>query len=173
MYLHSTCSLFTKNKEKIHKLIQTGNRSYICRNDLDKACFQRDMAYVVYKNLTKRTEPDKVLKDKAFNPKAGDPKYDGYEGGLTSMAYRFFDKKSAGSGINSMLNQQVANVLLKPIIRKFKRRKAHFSFKDNIWEADLADMRSISKYNNEITFLLRVIDIFSKYPLFLMHFKVY
>ena len=52
---------FTKNKEKIQKFMQTGNTNYIYKNDLDKACFQHDMAYRKYKDLTKRTESDKVL----------------------------------------------------------------------------------------------------------------
>ena len=51
----------------------------------------------------------------------------------------------------------------KPIIRKFEKRKVHATFKDNIWDADLADMQLLSKHNKEIRFLLCVIDIFSKY----------
>ena len=62
-------------------------------------------------------------------------------------------------------NQQLAEELRKPIIRKFKKRKAHSVFKDNIWGADLADMQLISKYNKRIRSLLCVIDIFSKYAL--------
>ena len=61
------------------------------------------------------------------------------------MAYEFFDKKSTGSGIKSMSNQQLADELHKPIIRKFKQRKVCSSFKDNIWGAVLADMHLISK----------------------------
>ena len=85
------------------------------------------------------------------------------------MVYKFFDKKSAGSGVkhvNTKLapqNQQLAEELHKPIIRKFKKRKVYSAFKDNIWGADLADMQLLSKYNKGIRFLLCVIDIFSKY----------
>ena len=85
------------------------------------------------------------------------------------MVYKFFDKKSTGSGtkqVNTKLtpqNQQLAEELQKPIIKKFKKRKIHAAFKDNIWRADLADMQLISKYNKGIRFLLCVIDIFSKY----------
>ena len=85
------------------------------------------------------------------------------------MVYKFFDKKSAGSGakhVNIKLtppNQQLAEELRKPIIEKFEKRKVHAAFKDNIWGADLADMQLLSKYNKGIRFLLCVIDIFSKY----------
>ena len=79
------------------------------------------------------------------------------------MIYKFFDKKSKGAGIKSMPNQQLANELNKPIIRKFKKRKVYSSFKDNIWGADLADIQLISKYNKGIRYLLCAIDLFSKY----------
>ena len=114
--------------------------------------------------MAKRTQSDKVLKDKAFEI-ADNPKYDGYQRGLTSVVYKFFDKKSKGSGIKNEIkeNQQLANELHKPIIRKFKKRKLYFSFKDNIWVVDLADMQLISKYNKGIRYLLCAIDLFSKY----------
>ena len=106
--------------------------------------------------MERRTQSDIVLKNKAFKI-ANDPKYNGYERGLASMVYKFFDKKSKGSG------SQLANELHKPIIRKFKKRKVYYSFKDNIWGVDLADMQLISKYNKGIKYLLCVIDLFSKY----------
>ena len=62
-----------------------------------------------------------------------DPKYDGYQRGLASMVYEFFDKKSSGSGIVNEPNYQLANELHKTIIRKFKKRKVYSSFRDNIW----------------------------------------
>ena len=76
------------------------------------------------------------------------------------MVYKFFDKKSKGSGVKQ--NQQLANELHKPIIRKFKKRKVYSSFEDTIW-LDLADMQLISKYNKGIRYLLCAIDLFSKY----------
>ena len=80
------------------------------------------------------------------------------------MVYKFFDKKTAGSGIKSMQqNEQLAEELHKPIIRKLKKRKMYSSFKDNIWGADLANMQLISKFNKGFRFLLCIIDIFSKY----------
>ena len=71
---------------------------FIYRNDLDKACFQHDMAYGKYKDLNKRTQSDKVLRNKAFEI-ARNPKYDGNQRGLSTVVYKFFDKRSKGSGI--------------------------------------------------------------------------
>ena len=81
------------------------------------------------------------------------------------MVYKFFDKKSSGSGVNIPLefNEQLPKELQKPIIRKFKKRKVYSGFNGNISGADLADMQLISKFNKECRFLLCVIDIFSKY----------
>ena len=79
------------------------------------------------------------------------------------MFYKFFNKTSKGSGVAMLQNQQLAEELHKPIIRKFKKRRVFSSFKDNIWGADLADMQLISKFNKGIRFLFCVIDIFSKY----------
>ena len=76
------------------------------------------MAYGDFKDLTKRTATDKVLRDKAFKI-ASDQKYDGYQRGLASMVYKLFDKKSSGSGIVNKENIQLADELHKPIIRKF------------------------------------------------------
>ena len=101
--------------------MQTGNADYIYKNDLDKACFQHDMAYGKYKDLTKRTQSNKDLRDKAFEI-ASNPKYDGYQRDLASMVFKMFDKKSTGSGMNSISNQQLADELHKPIYWKFKRR---------------------------------------------------
>ena len=75
------------------------------------------------------------------------------------MVYKCFDKKS----IFIPQNEQLANELHKPIIRKFRKRKVYSVFKDNVWGADLADMQLLSKYNKGIRFLLSLIDIFSKY----------
>ena len=108
--------------------------------------------------MIKRTQSDKVLRDKAFKI-ASNPKHDG----LDSMVCKFFDKNSKGRSIKSMPNQQLADELHEPIIRKIKKRRVYLSFKDNIWGVDLADLQLISKYNKGIRFLLCVIDIFSKY----------
>ena len=78
------------------------------------------MVYGVFKDIARRTASDEVLRDKTFNI-AKNPKYDGYQRGLASMVYKFFDKKSTGSGVNIPLefNEQLAEELHKPIIRKF------------------------------------------------------
>ena len=76
-FTYSACGPFTKNKQKIEKFMQTGNKDFIYKNELDKACFQYDMAYGKSKDLAKRKQSDKVLRDKAFKI-ASDPKYDGY-----------------------------------------------------------------------------------------------
>ena len=147
-FTYSACGPFTKNKKRIEKFMQTGNTDFIYKNELDKACFQHDMAYGKSKDFIKRTQSDKVLRDKAFKI-ASDPKYDGYQRGLASMVYKFFDKKSSGSCITEP-NYQLADEIHKPIIRKIKKRKVYSSFKDHIWGVDLAVMQSLSKYNTGI-----------------------
>ena len=170
-FTYSACGPFTKHKQRIQKFKETGDTNYIYKNEFDKTCFAHDAAYSDSKDLTKRTVADKILKNRAFNI-AKDPKYDGYQRGLASMVYKFFDKESKRSGVKNVnikltpQNQQLAEELLQPIIRKFEKRKVHAAFKDNIWGADLADMQLLNKYNKGIRFLLCVIDIFSKYAWF-------
>ena len=111
------------------------------------------MAYGDFKGLARRTVADKVLRNKAFNI-AKDTKYDGYQRELDSMVYKFFDKETAGSGIKSMSqNGQLAEEIQKPIIKKFKKRKVYSTFRDNIWDANLADVQLISKFNKGYRFL--------------------
>ena len=88
------------------------------------------MAYWDFKDLAKGTASNKVLWDTAFNI-AKNLKYDGYQRGLTSMVYKFFEKKSTGSDIRNEItqNQQLAEGLHKLIIRKLKKRKVYSSFK--------------------------------------------
>ena len=121
-FTYSACGPFTKNKERVQKFMQTGNTDFIYKNELDKASFQRNMAYSKSKHLVKRTQSDKVLRDKTFKI-ASDSKYDGYQRGLASMVYKFFDKKSSGSGITNEPKYQLVDEHHKPIIRKFKKRK--------------------------------------------------
>ena len=97
------------------------------------------------------------------------PIYDGYQRGLASMVYKFFDSKVApldkkpmsGKGIKN--NKFLAKELHKPVIKKFNKRKVYSKFKDNIWGVDLADMRLLSKQNKSIKYLLCAIGLFSKY----------
>ena len=140
---------------------------------LGKACFAHDAAYSDSKDLTKRTVADKILRNRAFNI-AKDQKYDGYQRGLASMVYNFFDKRSKGSGAKHVnikrtpQNQQLAEELHKPIIIKFEKRKVHAAFKDNIWGADLADMQLLSKYNKGIRFyyvlLIFLVNMLGLFP---------
>ena len=122
------------------------------------------MAYADLKDLTRRTASDKILPDKAFSI-AKNSKYDGCQRGLASMVYTFLEKKTSVSGIRNenMSDQQLAEELLKPIIRKFNKRKVQSPFIDNVWGADLADTQLISKFIKGLRFLLCVIDIYSKY----------
>ena len=99
------------------------------------------MVYGDFKHLPTRTASDKLLRGKAFNT-SKNPRRDGYQRGLASINFKFFDKKSAtykGTGINSE-NQQLAEELHKFITKKSKKCKISSSFKDNIWGGDIADM---------------------------------
>ena len=118
------------------------------------------MAYGDFKDVKKRTAADKFLRDKAFNV-AKNPKYDGYQRGLAPMVYKFFDKNTKGSGVTLAnksaiksvpQNEQLAEELHKPIIRKFEKRKVYSAFKDNVWAADLADTQLISKFIKDLHF---------------------
>ena len=130
-FTYSACGPFIKHEQRIQKFKETGDTNYIYKNELEKACFVHDVAYSDSKDLTKRTVADKILKNKGFDI-AKDPKYDGYQRGLASMVYKFFDskvtspdKKSVGSGakhVNTKLipqNEELADQLHKPVIRKF------------------------------------------------------
>ena len=172
----------------MQKLKETGDSIYICQSEPDKACFQHDRAYGDFKNLPKRRTSDKVLRDKEFNI-ADNPKYDKYQYGLASVAFKIFDKKSAllawseilptwatwgtrdkstsGGSIKNenVQNQELVKKVQKQFIRKFEKPKvhSHSSFIDNIWGADLVDMQMKNKFKKGINFLLCVIDNFRKY----------
>ena len=120
---YSACGLNTKNRKRIQKFYETGDSRYISQNELDKECFQNDIAYEHFKDLTRRTASDKMLRDKAFNI-AKNSKYDGYQRGLLQWFRTFFEKKTSGSGIknDNMSDQQLAEDLHKPIIRNFHKK---------------------------------------------------
>ena len=141
-FVYSACGPFNKHKERIKKFKQTDEMCYIYRNELDKACFQHNSPYADHKNLISRTKSGKVLRDKAYNI-ASNPEYDGYQRGLVSMVYKFFDKKSMGSGIKK--DSSLILAYHKLVIRKFNKRKVYSQFKDNIWGVDLEDRQSLSK----------------------------
>ena len=116
------------------------------------------MDYGGFKDVAKITAADKVLRNKAFNV-GKYPEYDGYKRGLASMVYKFFDKKTKGSGLSHTIksttqNKQLPEELHKPIIKKFKERRLYSAFKENIWSADLADMQLISKFNKGFRFFI-------------------
>ena len=114
-FTYSACGPFTKHKQRIQKFKETGDTNYIYKNKLDKACFVHDAAYSDSKDLTKRTVADKILRNKAFNI-AKNQKYDGYQRGLGSVVYKFFDKKSAsladkstkGSGVTELTSKSLS-----------------------------------------------------------------
>ena len=132
-FVYSACDPFTRHKERIKEFKRTGDTRYIYRNELDKGCFQHDSVYADHKDLINRTEADKVLRGKAHDI-ASNPEYDGYQRGLASMVYKFFDKKSTRSGFKKLKNSSsiLADELHEPIIRKLAKRKVYSQFKDNI-----------------------------------------
>ena len=150
----------------MQKFKETEDSIYIYRNELDKACFQHAMVCGDFKDLARRTVSDKVLKGKGFSI-AKNPKYIGYQRGLASVVYNFFDKKSRVSGVATLQKEQLAEELHKPIIKKFKRRKVYSSFKGNICGDDVANIQLISTFNKGFRFLLGVTDIANKHGIFL------
>ena len=113
-FVYSACGPFSRHKERI--------------KELDKACFQLDSAYADHKYLINRTKSDKVLRDKAYDI-ASNPEYDGYQRGLANMVYKFFDKKSTGSGFKKLKNTTkpsssiLADELYKPILENLIKEK--------------------------------------------------
>ena len=124
--------------EIVNKFLLAGDK-----NELDRACFQHDVAYGDFKDLARRLGSDKVLRDKAFNI-TKNLKYNEYQAGLASMVYRFLDKKSASGSVaaNNEIKQnlQLAEELHKPTIRNFKKRTVYSEFTGNICGAGLADI---------------------------------
>ena len=96
---YSACGLFTRHQKRIDMFMEDERLSNILKNRLDAACFQHDSAYAKYKDRANRRQSDIVLKIKALKI-ATDPRVDGYQGGLASMVYKFFNERTKGSGIN-------------------------------------------------------------------------
>ena len=111
-FTFSACGPCTKHHERILKFRGAGNLKHLYRNELDKGCFAHDATYSDSKDLAKRTISDKILKIK----------HDEHQRELASMVCKFFDRKT-GSGIS--LNEQLAEELHKPVIKKFKRTKVY------------------------------------------------
>ena len=103
-FTYSAWEPFTKNKERTQKFKETGDTKHIYKNKFDKARFQHGMSHGDFKNLARKIASDKVLRDKASNF-AKNAKHDGYQRGLASIVYDFFDKKSSGNGVNNEIKQ--------------------------------------------------------------------
>ena len=160
---YSACGPFTRHQQRINDFMKDGKLCHIAKFRLDGACFQHDSAYAKYKDRLNRKKSDVALKNTALKI-AMDPKVNGYQGGLASMVYKFFNERKKGMGLKNSLNNEIlATELHKTIIKNFKRRKVYSSFKDNICGIDLADMSLINKFNKGIKYLLCVIDLFSRY----------
>ena len=128
-FTYSACGHLPETKKELKNL---------CRQEIEILFTEMSMIWTWFclwqiksKDLAKKTQSDKVLRDKAFKI-ASDPKYDGYQRGLASMVYKFFDKKSSGSGVDAEPHYQLENELHREIIRKFKRRKV-YSFLEAIF----------------------------------------
>ena len=164
-FVYSACGPFTRHKERIKEFKRTGDTRLLYRNELDKACFKHDAAYTKYKDVENRLISAQKLKNSACDI-ASNPKYDGYQRGLASMAYKFFDSKVAKLDKKTMSgkgnakhtakpislersgnNKILAEELHKPVIKKFNKRKVYSQFKDNIWGVELTDMQSLSRKN--------------------------
>ena len=118
-FTYSACGPFTKYCKRIQKFKEAGNLKYLYRNELGKACFAHDAAYSDSKDLAKEAIWDKILTDRAYEI-ARNHKYHGYQRALASMIYKIFDEKT-GSEVN--VNEELAEELHKPVIKKIKRRK--------------------------------------------------
>ena len=168
-FVYSACGPFIRHKERIKEFKRTDDTRLLYRNELDKACFKHDAAYAKYKDVENRSKiqkSDQKLRYSAYDI-ASNPVYDGYQRGLASMVYKFFESKVAlldkktMSGKGTKNNKILAEELHKPVIKRFNKRKVYSQFKDNIWGVDLADMRLLSKQNKSIKYLLCAIDLFN------------
>ena len=162
-FVYSACGPFTRHKERIKEFKRTGDTRLLYRNELDKACFKQDAAYAKYKDVENKLISDQKLRNNGYDI-ASNPKYDGYQRGLVSMVYKFFDSKVAPLDKKTMSskgnakhtakpsslkrtenNKILAEKLHKPVIKKFNKRKVYSQFRDNMWGVDLADMQSLRK----------------------------
>ena len=93
-FVYNACGSFTRHKERIKEFKRTDDKQLLYRNELDKARFKHDATYAKYKDVENRLISDQKLRNSA-NDIASNPKYDGYQRGLASMVYKFFDSKVA------------------------------------------------------------------------------
>ena len=112
-FVYSACSPFTRHKERIKEFKRTDDTRLLYRNKLDKDCFKHDAAYAKYKDVENRLISDQKLKNSAYDI-ASNPKYDGYQRGLASMVYKFFDSKVAPLDKKAMSDKGNAKHTAKP-----------------------------------------------------------
>ena len=137
-FSYSACGSFTKNKQRIQKFKETGNSRYIYQNELDKVCFEYDMAYGNFKDLTRGAASDKILRDKALNI-AKNWKYDGYQSRLASIVYKFFDKNASATRSNKFAGSSIKKYVRPAMSRRITQTKGkvHSYFIDNVLGADM------------------------------------
>ena len=153
-FTYSACGQFTRSKS-------------LCKPEI-KYLFTKmnsirlDTAYGKSEDLVKRTQSNKILRDKESKI-ANDRKFDGYQRGLASMVYKLFENNQVELVLlmNQSFNWQMN--FINQLFKKLKNRKVYSSFRHNIWVVDLAGIQSLSKYNERIKYSLCTIDIFSKY----------
>ena len=123
-FSYSASGPFTKKTERIPQFKETGDSWYISENELDKSCVPHDMAYGDFKDLTRRTASDKILRDKAFNI-AKNPNMININVDFLQWFISFLAKKTSGGTVKNeiMYNEELAEKLHKLIIRTFKKRK--------------------------------------------------
>ena len=144
-FVYSACGPFTRHKERITEFKRTGDMRLLYRNELDKACFKHGAPYAKYKDVENRLISDQKLRNSAYDT-ASNPVYDGYQRGLASMVYTFFDSKVAPLDKKAMSgksnakhsslertgnNEILAEELHKPVIKQFNKRKVYSQFRDN------------------------------------------
>ena len=116
---YSVFGPLTRHQRRIDMFMRDRRLSHILKNRLDAACFQHDSAYAKYKDRANRRQSDFVLKNKALKI-ATDPRVNGYQRGLASTVYMFFNERTKGSGINlqanSLNNEILAEELHKSVI---------------------------------------------------------
>ena len=151
-----------KTKKEYKSLKKQDIRNILSKNKLHKAFFQHDKACGDFKDLTRRTASDKILRDKVLNV-AKNPKYDGCQRGFASLIYKIFDKKSSGGGIKSKIvsNKELWEELHKPFLEKFEKKQVLLTFIDNIWGSDFVEIQLRRKCNEGIFFSVCVLLIFS------------
>ena len=112
-FVYSACGPFTRHKERIKEFKRTADMRLLYRNELDKACLNHDAAYAKYKDVENRLISDQKLRNSAYDI-ASNPKYDGYQRGLASMVYNFFDSKVAPLDKKAMSGKGNAKSTAKP-----------------------------------------------------------